>query len=243
VLLAILASSPYTYQRGETGVDSNRFITLHQGLLNFPRSVSESRPLESIAHFENVLREISGEVNKYLEQGRLDPNTQELYCSRSDGAYAPFELLEPHQIYWQTRFRTDHKNSESDFSIELRSMDLPISIERMQTINSFVVGLAYYAADKGVDALPRFPFRAGELETMSTAACGMNVNLFGYSPIDAVQKLLPYAADGLRHRGYTPDAMIQGIGQILSFGNDATDIRTNFCGEINVGYLTRRLRE
>jgi hypothetical protein len=248
-ILALSTSSPYALNckgLADTGMQSRRMIQYRRLASRFPRAMLESRTLESTEHYFSVLQEISDEVNRFLSEGRLDPNPEELYMQREKGAYAPFQTLAPHQIYWMTRFRPDHKNDQSDFSIELRVPDIPTSTERMQMLNSWVIGLCYYASDRGFTDLPRLTI-GSEIDDLENAAReGTYVKIGGVALSDSIRTLTQYSSQGLAHRGYGLEAetMTHAIDSTLRNGTDAEQIRklTNLTPEDLRGYLVRRLK-
>lgn len=226
VFLALTNSSPYRIEGNElvdTGYQSRRIGTYQELTRYFPNTMLESQDLESREHFDNVLRNISTDVHRYLVQGQLDVNVEELLMQREGGAYYPFDTLDPHQIYWMTRFRPDHVNERSDFTIEMRVCDIPTTTQRMQGINSYVIGLAYYMQEHGFE-LPRLT--GEEFENLHLAAeHGLDARIGGQTLQNYVQELLPYAQRGLELRGNETNQMNETITDILENGNCAQQLR------------------
>lgn len=168
LLQAVSASSPLRMDRGQVITNehdqvvlsdglSERVFSYQRGAIHLPKRMLEAEELQSFDHYTEVLQSISDEVNRSLTAGLLDSNVEELYKNHERIAYAPFDCLEPHQIFWSTRFRPDHRNELSDCSIEVRAMDTPITLSAMCAINELVMGVAYFAASQGVSQLPALP--------------------------------------------------------------------------------------
>ena len=188
----------------------------------------------------------SDKVNIRLRDGKLDADYNELFRERENGPHAPFLTLEPHQIYWMTRFRPDHGNGTSDLAIELRVCDMPTTVERMQMLNSFVAGICYYACDNGFEDLPKFP-ENNELGFLMIAARDGLQGIFGYSNIENfIKELETFAIQGLLNRGYTEEAeqITWMINRTIASGNDATIIRAQPITRPSAlrDYLVERLR-
>ena len=258
VLLALSASSPFRLRNGsieDTDFASRRIEQYERLCRYFPGSMWREMPeIHSLEEYSGHLRAISDEVNRGLLDGIFDANWEELKRVRTKGStefsHYPFSRLEPHQIYWFIRVRPDHRNIESGgsslFSLELRVPDIPTTIQRMQMINSFVVGLAYYIADNG-DDVPTSALTGSFGELRNTAARGLDAEIGGVGIRYLADSLRGYSARGLESRGYTREAqmMVSIAENILHYGNDASLIR-----ELNPmdptelrGYLITRLRE
>ena len=227
VLLALSCSSPYQFEEGQlvdTGFLSRRIGSYREICQHFPREILESRELSSREDFERALQLISDRVNDSLEKGELDENQEELYRIRNGNAYAPFRTLEPHQIYWMTRFRPDHQNERSDFSIEMRVADAPTTVQRMQMLNSFVIGLCYYAQEFGVTSLPSIEGK--EFVNLEIAArYGPRGIVGGISLSDHIGTLRGYAIAGLQSRGCETERLVRMTDRVLTEGTDADLIR------------------
>lgn len=236
ILLALSASSPYRDAQGRlqsTQLQSRRIHQYLDGTSAFPSEIIETPPILSLGHYQELLQSVSDMVNDYLSHGQIDSNYQELYKHRADGSYAPFNVLAPHQVYWMVRPRPDHANSDSAFSLEVRVSDTPVTVQRMQMINSFVLGLSYYAADGGmedIDAVlshlrledrPLMPMLA------HVAEHGMQ-STFGRQRISLrkiVRTLSEFAERGLLQRGLSTQSMCEEIQHVLQYGNQAEEIQ------------------
>ncbi len=239
VVLAMSASSPYRYQDGlvPTGQQSRRMHQYERATSFFPSQILETPALESIDQYFEMLQTVSDEVNERLRTGEMDVNTHELYRARENGnSHAPFDALEPHQIYWMVRPRPDHANDSSAFSIEMRVMDLPTRLQRMQAMNSFVLGLSYYAARCGFeepeavvstlavdDTHPQGLLQL--LQHVATHGLATPIGRRGVCAGDYVEVLTPLAVEGLRSRGLESDGMIEEINSLLVEGNDAQRVQ------------------
>ncbi len=237
VLLALTASSPYRFAEGkleDTGLLSRRPEKYEAICRHFPKDMLMMKPLASLEEYLAELRAISDEVNRRLKSGELDANLEELRKIRSnDGraySYIPFDCLAPHQIYWPNRIRPDHRTIEkggsSVFSLELRIPDLPTTVSRIQMLNSFVVGLAYYVADHGADDIPA-PFNASHDDLKATAMDGLHAKINGNDVWRVAQALAAYAERGLKERGHRMECELLGrrLERVLKHGNDAELIR------------------
>ncbi|MFH1630913.1 MAG: glutamate-cysteine ligase family protein [Candidatus Aenigmatarchaeota archaeon] len=233
VLLALTASSPFRYSNGrleDTGNQSRRIDQYAQLCRYFPPSMWRDMPrIETMDQYHYHLQRISDEVNTKLGADQLDANLEELRRIRDNGnggfSYVPFDTLEPHQIFWNIRIRPDHKNPDSVFSLELRVPDMPTTPQRIQMINSFVLGLAYYIADHGCENLPT-GFNGTFDDLRTTARYGLDANINGRTIQDTVNSLRTLAAIGLCERGYNKAYEKLGVTErILSDGNDALHIR------------------
>jgi len=226
IILALSNSSPYVYQNNElidTNNQSTRISSYRNICKSFPNDMLFSQDLTSIEHYHEILQNISNQVLDYLSNDMLDVNMPELTRERENGSYFPFQSLEPHQIYWMTRFRPDHANEDSDFSIELRVADIPINTRQIQTINSFVLGLCYYTEQNGFN-LPRI--YGNEFENLEIAARdGLNGNIKEVFIRDYVNELLPYAVEGLNQRNCDSHTLINNVNHILDNGNSSEILR------------------
>lgn len=254
-LIALTASSPYTYRNGDlrnTGNASRRIAQYEQLCRYFPLGMWRNMPdLKSLDEYEAIRRKISDEVNEKLHAGQLDANWAELKKTRSNGngnfSYEPFALLEPHQIYWGVRVRPDHCNLEkggrSVFSLELRVPDMPTTVSRMQMLNALVAGLSYYIADHG--NLPHF--FDGSFDGLKIAAqYGLNASINGFGMRTAIENLRHYAAKGLSERGFSAEcSRFDTMENVLTYGNDADLIRqySPANAEQLRSYLICRLRD
>ncbi|MBW3021131.1 hypothetical protein KY334_07590 [Candidatus Woesearchaeota archaeon] len=247
ILLALSNSSPYVLENGsliDTGFESRRIASYRELCRYFPNEMLRSQNLSSREHYFEILQDISDRVNHDLRNGNLDSNNQELYREREGGAYAPFDCLNPSQLYWMTRFRPDHENETSDFSIESRVMDIPTTIQRMQMLNSFVVGIALYAEAYGFNDFPRI--YGDEFENLERAASyGLDATIFHMPVRSYVRILRDYAIEGLRLNGMDYHQMNNMIDNVLENGNDATIMRRHNFTNPNqlVDYLITRLEE
>lgn len=238
VLLGMTASSPMRAEGGrlvDTGLQSRRVDQYRVGASYFPAEILEPPVFTDLDGYFHELQSISDEVNRRLHAGELDAHENELYRERDGGAYAPFDTLSPHQVYWMVRPRPDHANTDSVFSLEMRVMDTPIRLERMQAMNSFVLGLCYDAARLGFEdsdaVLSTIALdRAGEhvFEMLrGVGSCGLNsrIGRRGQEVREYVGTLLPYAIRGLESRGLRSQHVVHEVQQILTHGNDAEWIR------------------
>lgn len=228
VLLALSSSSPYALVDGielrETSMLSKRIHQYEKLCERFPSEMLLSAELESMSHFERILQDISAEVNARLTGGRLDVNAMELFRDRESGPYAPFSLLDPHQVFWMTRFRPDHKNEECDFSVEMRVCDLPINLSGMKYVNTFILGIAYCAEQEGFSDFPtlegaEFANLAAAAQTGLSAPIGKdNKDLRSY-----VVEMSDIGARGLRYRGFETQAQYleTQTEKLIGRGSDA----------------------
>lgn len=237
VMLAFSASSPFKAHNGllkDTGAKSRRIHQYENATKHLPREMLLVPQLESLDHYFDVLQTISDAVNAKLSNGELDQNDEELYRTRENGkAHAPFTTLDPHQIYWMVRPRPDHANADSLMSLEVRVPDVPISVERMQLLNSFVLGIAYYAADYGFDDLHKITSHlknGGQdiLNNLKKAAINGITARIGTHHQEArwfIKSLASLAKQGLENRGLLSTDFSEGVNTILSYGSDADGIR------------------
>jgi len=242
VLIAMSASSPYAYRKDhleDTLGESRRIRQYEQLCQYFPESLwRELPPLHSLTEYGAVLRSISDEVNRRLLAGELDANMGELRRQRSNGhgpySYIPFDVLEPHQIYWTIRVRPDHGNMErggsSLFSLELRLPDMPTTVARMQMLNAFVLGLAYHIADHGTQAITSLSSGLhGTFDELYAASRdGLDAQISGGDMRGLIGRFMPYAARGLEERGHGREcSRLDTLDSVLRDGNDAQLIRTH----------------
>lgn len=241
VVLAFSASSPFSVDQNEelniNGFQSRRSDQYSKGLSKFPDSILNMPKLDSLDDYYKHLESISQEVKEYLSNGRLDAKSEELYRLREDGAYAPFDRLEPHQIYWMVRPRPDHENEDCVFSIEYRAPDVGVTIQRMQAVNSLVLGLCYFASRNGFDDLNEV---LSGIEASSENGAGLTrqLSLAGKKGLDAklgkgtagsiLYSLVDMSIQGLKFRGFDTQNLSQQVGQVLRIGNDATIMKAHF---------------
>lgn len=231
VLLALSASSPLEYLVSglrDVGQHSGR-IHKYEGLIKiFPERMLEAPEISSHDEYFEHLYEISGDVRTRLETGKLDANFEELVKERRSGEkvyrYYPFDILEPHQIFWFVRPRPDFNNEDSKFVLEIRAPDTPIRMERMKAINALVIGLSYYVGDNGYP--PYIPFRGTLKEMFIVGKEGMNAVINGNSVADILERVINAACVGLYNRGYHEDAdrlkkMLNSVYEM----NDVEEIR------------------
>jgi len=231
-LLALSASSPFSQQGNmliDTGLQSRRIKQYEQARRHFPESMFNPPRITSLQEYTAALRNASNEVNRMLEEGKLDANWEELRKIRQKGEqtywYYPFDVLEPHQVFWPERPRPDHRNIEkggpSQLSVELRVPDMPISVWRVQMLNSFVAGLAYYIADNEV-VLPR-PFKTNSLQR--AAENGLRAQINGLYMPEAIHHIQQYALQGLHGRGYDARKLEESLERTAWVGTDAEIVR------------------
>lgn len=238
VILALSASSPCRYQAGgiiETGYQSRRPTQYQEMSKNLPPSMFATPQLNSLEEYHSHLQDVSNQVNDRLANGQLDANLIELYRDRGGRKYAPFTILEPHQIYSWVRIRPDHANQNSVFSLEVRICDLPTQVETIQALNSFIAGLAYYAARHGFTqlnaAVSELGLAASEIQPalLRVARTGLSTEIGTCRTRRRLRNLVPplcrLAIEGLTYR-HMPTALIQSeIARILEQGNDAVRVR------------------
>ena len=224
VLLALSASSPYRVRENileEVGAQSRRISQYEKLCRFFPEEMWRNIPeINSLEEYFSHLQNISNEVNRRHSAGELDSNEEAL------AKFLPFERLEPHQIYWPVRIRPDHGNIESGgssvFSLEVRILEMPTTIEKLQMMNNFVLGISYYIADYGSDDLFS-PFDGSYEELQIAANEGLQGEIKGVKILDAVDALTSIAIRGLEERNYHYEANFLGqmIGKVIQEGNDA----------------------
>lgn len=245
-LLALSNASPHKFgsNLNSSNIQSRRINQYKDICSNFPSEILETSKLKSTENYFEILQDISDKVNNKLDSGELDINEIELFKDRSEGAYAPFDRLDPHQIYWMNRFRPDHSNSDCDFSIELRAPDLPTTTERMKMLNSYVLGLCYNAADNGFDNLPEI-HDSNFNDLMITSVHGLDSVIGGKKLNDTIIKLGNSSLDGLNNRGFHNEANnLSGIlEKVLTSGNDANLMLNHDFNDTNQmkNYLVSRL--
>jgi hypothetical protein len=257
VLLAISSSSPYTYHDGEvreTGYQSSRIIRYSKLLERFPSSMLESPQLNSYEEYFETLRSISRVVKERLRNGMLDANWEELTKIRTneDGStysYYPFRSLEPHQIYWFARPRPDFVNNESEFVLELRVPDTPITISSMQTLNAFVIGLTYFIAKNGVESIP-VPFNGTFDDISQTAKSSTSTQINNTNMSNVISTLVRYSYTGLLEEGFVEDATrVANINENYIKSNNTQAIQTAMRNSeklppsVIINYLAGELRK
>lgn len=213
VLIAASAASPHAYRDRlvPTGAQSRRVAAYTRATSRLPPGMSEQPRIGSRDEFEARLQHVSDEVNRLLERGALDA-TPEI------ATYAPFTRLDPHQVYWMVRPRPDHANSECSMSLEVRAPDLPVTRQRMQFMNSLLIGLAYCAVDTPHE-LPGLP-EATE-NALQRAAYGIDARLNGHAVRDVLPVLITAAGRGLTHRGAATDTLYTEGERLLKDGAEA----------------------
>ena len=198
VLLALSASSPYRVREDvleEVGALSRRVSQYEKLCRFFPKEMWRAVPkINNLEEYFFHLQEVSDEVNRRHSAGEMDSNESEL------AKFLPFERLEPHQIYWPVRIRPDHGNIESGgsslFSLEVRILEMPTTIERIQMMNNFVLGISYFIADNE-DSDLFTPFN-GTYEDLEIAAKdGLEGVIDGVRIVDALDNLTATAIKGL----------------------------------------------
>jgi gamma-glutamyl:cysteine ligase YbdK (ATP-grasp superfamily) len=252
LLLALSASSPYKYKDENSlqhyGHDSIRMGQYERMCRYYPVQMWRDEPrIDSIEKYYKELASVSAEVRRKFESGELDHNHNAIYGTPEGAKLVNFDRLEPHQVYWFTRPRPDHNNTsnggESLFSIELRVLDIPTTIERMQVVNSFTLGLAYYMAQMGEIALPKE--LDGSFNNLKLASKhGLSTRINGSSAGELIMMLRKVAGEGLKMQGHEEETRgLSLIDEIVAKGNDGQLMRTN--GFINPeqlrSYLVGRL--
>lgn len=235
-LLAVSAATPYVVEGDrliDTGMESVRPARYRAMMARLPPSMWRDSPsYRSIAEFEAHRRRISDEVNVALAGGRLD-----VHPSLWRLGYAPFDLLEPHQLYQPVRVRTDHGNiasgGRSIFSLEVRLPDMAHGVEGIALVNRLVYGVALAAEQEGLLPLHRAlrlgATPNGELHDVALEAGRRGIE--GAYLTGSFRRLLPglvaYAAQGLRHGGYASEAMLleEGMERRYSDGSASAAFR------------------
>lgn len=239
ILLGMSASSPCRFSGGQleyTGTQSRRIDQYVRATQYFPDEILEPPHLRSLEEYFLHLQSISDEVNRRLAAGEMDSVDEELYREREGNPYAPFDRLSPHQVYWMVRPRPDHANADSLMSLEMRVMDAPLRLQRMQAMNSFVLGLSYDMARTGgedIDAvLSSIDLDDHEaqiipmLQQVGTYGLQTRIGRRGQTVDQYVRSLAPLAMRGLSSRGLSTRNMVTEIGTLLTHGNDATHVRS-----------------
>ncbi len=228
VFLALSASSPYAVKNGvleDVRVLSRRIFQYEKICRFFPSNMWRDVPeITSLEEYFSHLQRISDEVNRRYSSGELDCNDKEA------AKFLPFDRLEPHQIYWPIRLRPDHRNIEtggkSVFSLEIRIPDMPTTVQRIQMINSFVMGIAYFVADHGSANLQK-PFNGSYEDLRIAAKNGLRGEINNIKIAKVTDFLTGIAIGGLEERSFFKEANLLGkmIEKILVDGNDAELIR------------------
>lgn len=248
-LVALSASSPLRLNNESgllelTGSQSRRLSQYSLITANFPKGMLETPELRNLEHYHELMSDFSTEIKTRLANGQLDANLEELTKEREGGAYINFDVLLPHQIYWMTRLRPDQSNSECDFAIEMRSMDMPVDPKGVRALNSLVAGIAYYAAKNGFSELPGVSEEYNNL--LLAAAHGFQGVINQVTLGNYVRSLAIFAEAGLRNRGFNKEAkeMNSVINNYLVQGNEARHLRRfeNQKPEQAINYLTQRMR-
>lgn len=243
VVLALSASSPYTVGNQNrlmhTGTFSRRIQQYVRATSQLPAEILETPQLSSLEEYQNRLQTISDQVTYLLQHNRLDSNLDELNRVHSDGySHRNFDILEPHQIYWLTRPRPDHQIlNHSALSIEMRTGDTPLTVQRMRAINSFIAGICYYASKHGFQRLDQVlhPVHAHQnyigllldtskngLHTQIQSTRSTNRQSNSSQTIASfIEPLLFLAQAGLQDRGQRSNAMALEIRDIITRGTDA----------------------
>lgn len=238
VVLGISASSPYIYRDNQlidSGSQSYRPGLYKDMSARLPNAMFETPILRNLEDYHRHLQTASDEVNQLLHSGQLDANMTELYRDRNGSPYAPFETLDPHQIYSWIRLRPDHANEDSVFSLEMRIADLPNRVETIQMINSFVTGLAYYASRCGFselyDAVSALDTRPDVYQQtlLSVAQSGLETQLYANRKSVQLKNILPrlfnLSIQGLHDRNIDTRQLEMEFERLLQSGNEATNTR------------------
>jgi len=256
-LLALSASSPLILREGElqdTHLASRRIEQYDQLCRFFPSDMWRSPPvISSVAEYFEALSRVSEKTKQMLRNMEMDTNWEELTRNRNNGnggfRYYPFQILEPHQVYWFIRVRPDHRTIEkggnSLFSLEVRVPDMSTSVSGIQTINSLVVGLSYYIADHGSSGID-VPLTQDFNDLRATGINGLSYRIGGVPLKKVVDILSRYAERGLTERGYSTEGAKLGerVENVLRNGNDSDLIRAYrpINPEQLKNYLVRRLK-
>lgn len=246
ILLALSASSPYKYENErivDTGFQSRRPHQYRQMSRYLPEEMFQTVPITSLAQYEDRRAMISNKVKNALLAGRLDANLTELYRIRENGlSYAPFDMLDPHQLYGWVRIRPDHANADSLLSLEVRICDMPFRIETIQMLNSFITGLAYYASSFGFEDIQNILQPLG-LHDIDIGEMIMNVSYSGLDTVvgsgnnvqrirSMVLKLTNLSVLGLQDRRLETHQLVTQMEQILNRGNDAEVLRNEMAEQV-----------
>lgn len=239
VILALSATSPYSYRNGrivDTGSQSHRPEQYQCMSSRLPIVMFETPVLHSLYEYGNHLQSVSDQVNNRLSHGELDANLDELYRDRGERTYAPFTTLAPHQIYSWVRIRPDHANENSVFSLELRVMDLSSRIETVTALNTFISGLAYYASRYGFDelrnAIAPLGISGSEIQPtlLQVAQTGLDTPVSRSRYGTLIRNLIPplhrLSKEGLNHRNIPTASMEEEFTHILEHGNGSADVRS-----------------
>lgn len=237
-LIALTASSPFAYGNrsgcnlNDTQCASRRAEQYESMCRFFPNSMWRDVPtLASLSDYQEHVQVVSDEINRRLGSGVLDANWHELMLPRNGSSgttfsYFPFSTLDPHQIYWTVRPRPDHaiESRGCPFSVEIRTPDMPTTVERMQMLNALVAGLAYGLAD----GIAEMPFNGdGGFEDIKTAArYGLDARISGRGVRGELYRLAQQARRSLERRGYEKESRRLDLAEnVLKNGNDADLIR------------------
>jgi gamma-glutamyl:cysteine ligase YbdK (ATP-grasp superfamily) len=229
VLVALTASSRFESSNNssgfnDSGLESRRMGKYEEGLARYPRSTIEVPRLESTDHYEDHRKIISDQVKLNLSRGTMDAN----YSILSSSGHSTFDLLAPHQIFWHVRPRPDLAGYGTSFVLEVRSPDLPTTIIGMQTLNAFVIGLAYHIEKYGADSLPRLQdtdFRDMILASKS----GLNTRISGSDLRTMAAELWIHAESALISGGYDRHTIHQysaEMGALLEHGSYSQHLAT-----------------
>ena len=246
LLLGISASSPYTsvdgrtVQRSQNNAQSVRPQTYQRLLQYFPDIMKQMPILSSLKQYDTIMEQASAEIWTAFEQGRLDTNFEELGRERTSlkgGSYAKMFKSDPRlnssQVYWAIRPRPEHKTTDlprehpnygdSLFSLELRIPDMPTTPDRMQMLNAFVLGIAYYIADHGRSSIHIPRYLDGSINQLESAGLqGLDTKFRERTARQLVGNLMNFAFQGLNERGYFSEAKrMDLLDTVLTHGNDA----------------------
>jgi hypothetical protein len=239
VLLGISASSPYRVSPDgtelvPTELQTQRMAAYERGARRLPRTMLEpdERSIYSLTHYQRVIQRASDQVNQALWGQQLDANYSELFRERENGPYAPFSTLAPHQVYWPIRWRSDHATADSLGTIEIRVPDIGITVDRMQALNSYVMGLVYYIADHGDEEIFDIvgPVRNDFEFLLQVGRNGLSQVAYSRAGVDytlraIAHRLFRYSEEGLNHRGQETTQMSEELYSALGVNTDAERIR------------------
>ena len=228
-LIMLSASSPYRYAEGskleKTGRLSRRISQYEHSCRFYPEEMWRDQPeIHRMDDYRARLKEVSDLVKRRMRNGQLDSRNGILHGG-PDGysSFAVFDVLLPHQIYWPTRIRPDHRNiesgGESAMSIELRICDMPTNIATMRAINAFVVGLSYYIENNGKIDLPdQFDGSFSDLKN----AAETRLRSAPQPVRQLLQELRRKAKQGLRMNGNRDEAAhLEIVDSMIAKGNAA----------------------
>ncbi|PIN75662.1 hypothetical protein COV18_02335 [Candidatus Woesearchaeota archaeon CG10_big_fil_rev_8_21_14_0_10_37_12] len=250
VLLAMSASSPFVRENGNvrTVGHSRRPMQYQQLLSRFPEAMRTQPHLETVEHYWSIVQGVSDDVLALLDQNLLDANWEELRRGRPDGAYFPFKRFNDSQMYWPTRLRPGHRSDRSLLSVEIRSPDMPATIERMIAMNNFVFGLAYAGERDGFDCIDGVDGDGTYDQLVPVAKQGLDA-IYNNNPVRLhLVRLGRVAQSGLQYRGFIAESEQLGrmLTTILSDGTDADLLRERFNEQSSIddvrAYLVARLR-